>query len=158
MSAKEAGKRERSTELSSPVDRGQPHRQAEIATQTGSDSDGWVRPKRVCTASSQTDHKEIPTTNRYQLLEIDQPSHVDLELEAEVCSCKHATETNSLPHAIRSRPRRRKRKPTTVSEEPKAIPESCNQASPHDCEPWRPYSTCHFIPVRVQGLAVSIFN
>ena len=132
MSAKEAGKRERSTELSLPVDRGQPHRQAAVATQTGSDSDGWVRPKRVCTVGSQTDHKEIPTMNRYQLLDLDQPSSVDLDLGADVCSCGHETEDRSALQAVKSRPRKRKRKPRTVDNEPKAIPESCNQASPHD--------------------------
>ena len=30
--------------------------------------------------------------NRYQLLDLDQPSTVDLELGADVCSCGHETE------------------------------------------------------------------
>ena len=148
----EAGKRAGSTELSQPVNRGQPRKQAAISTQTGSNEE-WITPKRVCSVGSQTDTKELSTSNRYSLLDQDQDL-VELPTGVDFCSCGYEPEELPDLRTLGINPRRRKRRKRPVKPEPESTPVTSSQASPHDCHPWRPYSTCYFIPGRVQGLAV----
>ena len=149
---KEAGKRAGSAKLSPPVVRGQPRRQAVVSTQTA-DSDGWIRPKQYRSVGSQTVAKEISTSNRYSLLDQDQPS-LDEPTDVDFCSCSYEPEELPDLRTLGIRPRRRKRKTKPINQKPEEVPVSSSQASPHDCDPWRPYNTCYFIPGRVQGLPV----
>ena len=139
-------------QLNMPVAHGQPCRQAVASTHTNC-LDGWDRPKCVWHVGCPMDLDLVPTSHRFSPLDNEQ-SLSQPATDVGFCSCNMDPEDLPIIKVGRNRPWRRKRKKKQVYMEPEKTPVSTNQASPHDCDTWRPYSTCYFLPGNVHGLPV----
>ena len=116
--------------------------------------EGWQKPKRVWHVGCQTEPEVFATRNPFSLLDAEPTSGNQPTTDVDFCSCDYEPEELQEVRRSRRRFQRRKKKRHTVTEVHEEPPAVRQQSSPHDCNPWRPYNTCYFLPGRVQGLPV----
>ena len=83
----------------------------------------------------------VSTSNRFSLLDNEQSFKGQPAPEVDFCSCGYEPEELPDLRTLGIKPRKRKRKQRQVYMEPEGSPVSTNQASPGDCNLWRPYIT-----------------